>query len=593
MLAEPMRKIKLITVGDHAVGKTCLLLSYTTQRYPQGYIPTLFDTYVTAVEVGETWIDVELNDTLGNCDEDYERLRPLLYINGDVFLVCFSVENRETLENVTIKWIPGIRRYRPHAPIVLVGCQIDLRYKSVSDLVSYDEASKFATDLGLCYVETSALTKQGLSDVFDTAARVVVSSLPTKTKRSHRGLFCCVKRESLEPPVRPSVIKAPLIEVEPSRFAQDWMAMHENPVHADVTFVIRGQHNLDAHKTVLCSSSTYFRRVFGTVNAKKMKTTVGNSVQTEGILAVYDQDRSKEDILSQGRCHTMVEISSDIKHHTFAKILQFLYSGVPELTNDQNMIDQNDLADIIRVSKIFELHRLTEICQNCLGEQGIFNPSISTFLTEERGQIMKELYFNKPETADVTFNVEGIKVYAHKSVLTARCEIMAAMFRGHFAEGQTTISMVDIPATSVECFLALLEYLYTDQAPIEDIEVMELIVLADKYGLKRLTNLCEMYITKEIDKCVANNVGTAEIDVIGILQTSQNINAEQLCSWCLHFISTNYTAFKQRAEFLSLKEENKNYIEENQWPPLSYLREKAEYDKQLRRNNSPFKCAII
>ncbi|OWF34481.1 Rho-related protein racA [Mizuhopecten yessoensis] len=92
---------------------------------------------------------------------------------------------------------------------------------------------------------------------------------------------------------------------------------------------------------------------------------------------------------------------------------------------------------------------------------------------------MKELYFNKPESADVTFRVEGRTIYAHKVLLSARCNVMAAMFGGHFIEGQSSLSEVNIPDTSAECFLALLEYLYTDHSPIEEIEVMGLVVLAD------------------------------------------------------------------------------------------------------------------
>lgn len=81
-----------------------------------------------------------------------------------------------------------------------------------------------------------------------------------------------------------------------------------------------------------------------------------------------------------------------------------------------------------------------------------------------------------------------------------------------------------IPNTSVECFLAFLEYLYTDHAPIEDTDSVGIMVLADEYGQSRLVDLCELYITKEVDKTVTKRIEKADIDVIGLLLTAQVIS---------------------------------------------------------------------
>ncbi|XP_033732152.1 rho-related protein racA-like [Pecten maximus] len=595
-----MQNLKLVTVGDGAVGKSCLLISYATNAFPSEYVPTVFDNYSANVMVDGKAVNVALWDTAGQ--EDYDRLRPLSYPQTDVFFLCFSVESRASLMNVTDKWVPEIRHFCSDTPIVVVACKIDLRHTSLRDVVTYEEGSKVAKDLGLRYQETSALTQAGLKDCFDNAIREALWSAPNNVKKNFGFSFGRKKKVPL-PPVMPPAGKAPWIEVETSRIAEDWMAMHENPVHADVTFVLSGQHKLDAHKIVLCSASKYFRRVFGMMSSNKsaqLKQIESlsnftmedlNSGLVEGIVAVYDKDTGPEGTGGQGHRHTMVELSADIKPKTFVRVLEFLYSGVPKLTNDDDEIDQDELADVMKISNIFKLPRLTEICQNCLTEQEFLNPSIGTYLNDETGQKMKELYFNKPEMADVAFRVEGRTIYAHKTVLTARCKVMAAMFGGHFVEGKSALSEVEIPATSAECFLALLEYLYTDHSPIEDIEVVGLVVLADEYGQKRLMNLCELYITKEVDKSVTKNIEKAEIDVIGLLHTTQTYNAEQLSGWCLHFISTNYTAFQNRAEFKSLKGENKTYIEKNQWPPVSYLNEVEAYEKKWKTNGD--KCSIM
>lgn len=59
--------------------------------------------------------------------EDYDRLRVISYMNCDVFLVCFSVINRQSLVSVENHWIPEIKHYLPKTPYILVATQTDRR----------------------------------------------------------------------------------------------------------------------------------------------------------------------------------------------------------------------------------------------------------------------------------------------------------------------------------------------------------------------------------------------------------------------------------------------------------------------------------
>jgi len=193
-----MQNIKCVVVGDGAVGKTCLLISYTTNAFPGEYIPTVFDNYSANVMVDGKPVNLGLWDTAGQ--EDYDRLRPLSYPQTDVFLICFSIVSPHSFGNVKSKWWHGIQHYAPGVPLILVGTKADLRNDeaTVSQLASkglrvitQEEAQQLMKEIGAVnYLECSALTQEGLKTVFAEAFR---AALQGKKKPKKSGGCSCFK----------------------------------------------------------------------------------------------------------------------------------------------------------------------------------------------------------------------------------------------------------------------------------------------------------------------------------------------------------------------------------------------------------------
>ncbi|XP_031227371.1 rho-related GTP-binding protein RhoV isoform X1 [Mastomys coucha] len=186
--APPELGIKCVLVGDGAVGKSSLIVSYTCNGYPARYRPTALDTFSVQVLVDGAPVRIELWDTAGQ--EDFDRLRSLCYPDTDVFLACFSVVQPSSFQNITEKWLPEIRTHNPQAPVLLVGTQADLR-DDVNVLIQLDQGGRegpvpHPQAQGLaekiracCYLECSALTQKNLKEVFDSA---ILSAIEHKAR---------------------------------------------------------------------------------------------------------------------------------------------------------------------------------------------------------------------------------------------------------------------------------------------------------------------------------------------------------------------------------------------------------------------------
>uniref|UniRef100_A0A3Q0T0P9 small monomeric GTPase n=1 Tax=Amphilophus citrinellus TaxID=61819 RepID=A0A3Q0T0P9_AMPCI len=179
------------------VGKTCLLISYSTNAFPGEYVPTVFDNYSVSVMVDGNPVNLGLWDTAGQ--GDYDRLRPLSYPETDVFIICFSLVMPASYENVRHKWYPEVKHHCPNTPIILVGTKEDLRDdKDTTEKLKKENLSPITSAQGLAmareigcvnYLECSALTQRGLKTVFDEAIQTVLFPPPVNKKAKKCSLL--------------------------------------------------------------------------------------------------------------------------------------------------------------------------------------------------------------------------------------------------------------------------------------------------------------------------------------------------------------------------------------------------------------------
>jgi Ras-related C3 botulinum toxin substrate 1 len=174
------KRVKLVVVGDGAVGKTSLLISYATGEFPTEYLPTVFENYTAQMQRTNEMILLHLWDTAGQ--EDYDRLRPLSYPGADVLLLCFSTISQASYDAIREKWAPEVHHYVPNIPHILVGTKIDLRESKAPDPnsgkyepITTEQGKAMADEIGAVkYMEVSSKTGKGVNEVFNDAVDMVL-----------------------------------------------------------------------------------------------------------------------------------------------------------------------------------------------------------------------------------------------------------------------------------------------------------------------------------------------------------------------------------------------------------------------------------
>ena len=156
--------IKLVIVGDGAVGKTSLLTVLKGEPFPERYVPTIFDNYTQTVKYQNKDYQLHIWDTPGQ--DEFDRLRPLSYQDAKCILLCFALDKRSSFINLAERWVMEINYYCKEVKIILVGCKLDLRTES-RDSVTDAEAQQFCKEHKfVSYISTSAKTGQGVDQIF-------------------------------------------------------------------------------------------------------------------------------------------------------------------------------------------------------------------------------------------------------------------------------------------------------------------------------------------------------------------------------------------------------------------------------------------
>ncbi|XP_065407949.1 rho-related BTB domain-containing protein 1 isoform X3 [Chrysemys picta bellii] len=593
--------IKCVVVGDNAVGKTRLICAracnttLTQYQLLATHVPTVWaiDQYRVCQEVlersrdvvDEVSVSLRLWDTFG----DHHKDRRFAYGRSDVVVLCFSIANPNSLNHVKTMWYQEIKHFCPRTPVVLVGCQLDLRYADLEavnrarrplarpikrgDILPPERGREVAKELGIPYYETSVFDQFGIKDVFDNAIRAaLISRRHLQFWKSHLKK---VQKPLLQAPFLPPKAPPPVIKIPecPVTSMNEAGYLLDNPLCADVMFVLQEQNHIFAHKIYLATSSSKFYDLFlmereespdfseiqcstdktsrdflsrtshletdddsdeanlktfdaklpipeidGTLKMLELETEETSSTRRalsslgKGFVSMHKEIQINP--VSNRKCSvTVVKMDSSVQPGPFKTVLQFLYAG----QLDESEKDLTRLAQIAEILEVFDLRMMVE---NIMNKEAFMNQEITKAFHVRKANRIKECLC-KGTFSDVTFKLDDGSINAHKPLLICSCEWMSAMFGGSFVESSN--SEVVLPNINKTSMQAVLDYLYTKQlSSSQELDMLELIALANRFCLPHLVALAEQHAVQELTKASGNGIGI-DGEVLSYLELAQII----------------------------------------------------------------------
>lgn len=163
---------KLVLIGDSGVGKSCLLLRFADDNFTDSYISTIgVDFRFRTINIQDKTVKLQIWDTAGQ--ERFRTITSAYYRGADGIIMVYDVTSSESFDHVE-EWLSEVDRYaNENTSKLLVGNKADLIEEKV---VPEEDAQRFAENIGISFLETSAKTATNVDTAFLTMANELIKN---------------------------------------------------------------------------------------------------------------------------------------------------------------------------------------------------------------------------------------------------------------------------------------------------------------------------------------------------------------------------------------------------------------------------------
>lgn len=164
---------KILLIGDAAVGKSSIMLRFTDDCFDEQQQATIgVDFKVKMLDAGGKRIKMTIWDTAGQ--ERFRTLTSSYYRGAQGIMLVYDVTRRDTFENLE-RWLEEVETYHPgrgrDVVKLLVGNKVDCER-----VVQRSEAEAWARSKGMLFLEASAKTQVGISQVFSEVVHKILEN---------------------------------------------------------------------------------------------------------------------------------------------------------------------------------------------------------------------------------------------------------------------------------------------------------------------------------------------------------------------------------------------------------------------------------
>lgn len=170
----PMRRVKILMLGDSGVGKSSLICRWTLDNFSPTLVSTVgVDFKAKKVVLDSEPLQVQVWDTAGQ--EQFHKITTSYYRGANGIMLVYDVSDRQSLENIEY-WIKNIKKHATDSVhVALIGNKTDLRDENHSNCVTTEMGREVATKFGIPYFETSAKEAVNVEEAYQTVLRSIVA----------------------------------------------------------------------------------------------------------------------------------------------------------------------------------------------------------------------------------------------------------------------------------------------------------------------------------------------------------------------------------------------------------------------------------